>query len=86
MKFVTFHDQDNNEVRIAHRWVTKIRKPVVGQQSVKTNAVVMIGQNEQAVIETIAEVVKILEEADGPQDGISANIADPNTDRPADTT
>lgn len=73
MKFVTLHDQDNNEVRIAHRWVTKIRKPIIGQQSVKTHAVVMIGQNEQAVIETIEEVVKILEDADGPQDGITAN-------------
>ena len=63
MKFVKLTDPDGRELWIAPRWVTKVRQPIPGRHPQNANALVVMGSIEQSVIETVQQVLKILEEA-----------------------
>ncbi len=63
MKFVKLTDPDGRELWISPRWVTKVRTPIMGRHPQNANALVVMGPIEQAVIEGVHTVVKILEAA-----------------------
>jgi hypothetical protein len=63
MKFVKLTDPDGRELWISPRWVTKVRPPIMGRHPQNAKALVVMGPIEQAVIESVSIVVKILEEA-----------------------
>jgi hypothetical protein len=60
-KFVRLTDPDGNEIWIAPHWVTKVRLPISNRHAVNARALVVMGSIEQAVTETVAEVLKALE-------------------------
>ncbi len=63
MKFVKLTDPDGRPLWISPHWVTKVRPPILGRHPQNANALVVMGQIEQAVIEGVETVVKILEAA-----------------------
>jgi hypothetical protein len=63
MKFVKLTDPDGRELWISPHWVTKVRPPIMGRHPQNAKALVVMGTIEQAVIESVSIVVKILEEA-----------------------
>lgn len=62
MKFIKFTDPAGSDVWIVSQWVTKVYYPVRGQFPQGARAVIAMGVNVQAVVQTPDEVVRLLEE------------------------
>ena len=61
MKFTKFTDPDGQPIYLVSRWVTKVRAPLPGRHAVKARTLIYMGGAEQAVQETLDQVLKILE-------------------------
>ncbi len=61
MKFLKLTDPSGAAVWIAGQWVTKITIPTRGQFPVTAHAVISMGANNQAVVESPEQVVRLLE-------------------------
>jgi hypothetical protein len=65
VKFIRLTDTFGRDVWIFAQWVTRVTYPIAGQQAQAARAVVWMGTNQQAVIETPEAVVKMIEASDG---------------------
>lgn len=61
MTFIKLTDPDGAEIWIAPRWVTKVRRPIANRHPANANALVVMGQAEQAVQEEVKKVLLLLE-------------------------
>jgi hypothetical protein len=59
--FVKFTDPDGHDIWIVPRWVTRVRPPIQGRHDSRTNALIIMGNSEQAVREEVKTVLKRLE-------------------------
>ena len=63
MKFIKFTDPNGGEVWLVPRWVTRVREPIPGRHPGNARALIVMGQHEQAVTETVGAVLRLLEDA-----------------------
>jgi hypothetical protein len=66
--FVKFTDPNNCDVWIVPRWVTRVRAPIGGRHADGTRALVVMGNFEQAVTQTVDEVLRLLEDTPSDDD------------------
>jgi hypothetical protein len=71
-------DPDGSEVWIAPRWVTKVRRPITGRHSPNANALLVMGQSEQAVQEEVKKVLLLLEGVPNNDDDAAVRRAPPD--------
>jgi hypothetical protein len=63
MAFVKFTDPSNKDVWIAPHWITRVRTPITGRHEPNAKALIVMGNAEQAVLESVDQVMKALEGA-----------------------
>jgi hypothetical protein len=61
VKLIQFCDPGGHDVWIVGRWVTRVTYPVPTVQAQNARAVIWMGANQQAVTESVEEVVQMLE-------------------------
>jgi hypothetical protein len=66
--FVKFTDPDGQDIWIVPRWVTRVRAPITGRHPGSAHALIVMGQVEQAVRESVVEVIRKLEGAPSDDD------------------
>ena len=61
MKFVKFTDPSGGAVWIAGQWVTRVQLPTRGQHAVTARTIISMAAKDQAVMESVEEVIRLLE-------------------------
>ena len=64
MKFIKFTDPSGGDVWLVARWVTKVSAPTRGQFPLSARAVISMGANNQAVTQSVEEIIRLLESID----------------------